>query len=217
MDGKVKEISHFIPPARCKVKWLHRHNVEACGARLDWLHSFAFRFGAQGLNSSAMALMPYLAWAGLLIFAGMSFFFALAESALFSLGKWQVRQLSERVPVSGVLVERLLTEPEHLLATIVLGNTVANASIVAISLWSAWDHWMLIFMVPSLFVLLLVGCEVVPKTLAVRAPESWAVRVAGPMYFLQSFTGPLHRLARQIDAFILNVLVPKSVKPLAAI
>ena len=58
-----------------------------------------------------MALMPYLAWAGLLIFAGMSFFFALAESALFSLGKWQVRQLAERVPVSGVLVERLLAEP----------------------------------------------------------------------------------------------------------
>jgi len=163
-----------------------------------------------------MALMPYLAWAGLLIFAGMSFFFALAESALFSLGKWQVRQLSERVLVSGVLVERLLTEPEHLLATIVLGNTVANASIVAISLWSAWDHWMLIFMVPSLFVLLLVGCEMIPKTLAVRAPELWALRVAGPMYFLQGFTGPLHRLARQIDAFILNVLVPKSVKPLAA-
>ena len=164
-----------------------------------------------------MALMPYLAWAGLLIFAGMSFFFALAESALFSLGKWQVRQLSERVPVSGVLVERLLAEPEHLLATIVLGNTVANASIVAISLWTAWDHWVLVLMVPALFVLLLVGCEMIPKTLAVRAPEPWAVRVAGPMYFLQGFTGPLHRLARQIDAIILNVLVPRSVKPMAAI
>jgi CBS domain containing-hemolysin-like protein len=164
-----------------------------------------------------MALMPYLAWAGLLIFAGMSFFFALAESALFSLGKWQVRQLSERVPVTGVLVERLLAEPEHLLATIVLGNTVANASIVAISLWTAWGHWMsVLVLVPSLFVLLLVGCEMIPKTLAVRAPEPWALRVAGPMYFIQGFSGPLQRLARQIDALILAVLVPKSAKPLAA-
>ena len=30
-----------------------------------------------------MGLMPYLAGMGLLVFAGMSFFFALAESALF--------------------------------------------------------------------------------------------------------------------------------------
>src|SRR5579863_3825724 len=160
-----------------------------------------------------MALMPYLAWAGLLIFAGMSFFFALAESALFSLSRWQVRQLVERAKTSGVLVERLLGEPEHLLATILLGNTVANSAIVAISLWTAWDHWALVLLLPSLFVLLLVGCEMIPKTLAVRTPERWAVRVAGPMYFLQGFTGPLHRLAQQIDSFILGVLVPKNVMP----
>src|SRR5579872_3780450 len=104
-----------------------------------------------------MALMPYLAWLGLLVFAGMSFFFALAESALFSLGRWQVRQLSERSPVAGGLVARLLAEPQHLLATIVLGNTVANASIVAIALWAApWSHWQLLVLLPSVFVLLLV-------------------------------------------------------------
>jgi CBS domain containing-hemolysin-like protein len=166
--------------------------------------------GRKGLKVGAMALMPYVAWAGLMIFAGMSFFFALAESALFSLGKWQVRQLSERVPVTGVLVERLLAEPEHLLATIVLGNTVANASIVAISLWTGWGHWELALLAPSLFVLLLVGCEMIPKTLAVRAPEQWALRVAGPMFFLQEFTGPLNRLARRIDSTILRALVPKA-------
>jgi len=163
-----------------------------------------------------MALMPYVAWTGLLIFAGMSFFFALAESALFSLGKWQVRQLVERAKSSGVMVERLLAEPQHLLATIVLGNTVANSAIVAISLWTAWDHWAIALLLPALFVLLLVGCEMIPKTLAVRAPERWALRVAGPMYFLQGFTGPLHRLAQQTDSLILGVLVPKTVKPQSA-
>jgi hypothetical protein len=30
-----------------------------------------------------------------LVFAGASFFFALAETALFSLSKWQARQLAE--------------------------------------------------------------------------------------------------------------------------
>ena len=164
-----------------------------------------------------MALMPYLAWAGLLICAGMSFFFALAESALFSLAKWQVRQLAEHARDTGVLVERLLAEPQHLLATIVLGNTVANAAIVAISLWTAWGHAMLALLLPALFVLLLVGCEMIPKTLAVRAPEPWALRVAGPMYFLQGFTGPLQRLAQRIDSLILSALVPKAAQPQSAL
>ncbi len=158
--------------------------------------------------------MPYLAGAGLLIFAGMSFFFALAESALFSLGKWQVRQLAERSLGAGGLVARLLSEPQHLLATIVLGNTVANASILAIVLWTApWGQMLLFVILPALLLLILVGCEVAPKTLAVRAPERWALRVARPMHFLQKFTGPFRQVAQRLDNFILHTLVPKSFKP----
>ena len=41
-----------------------------------------------------MALTPFMALLGVLLFAGASFFFALAESALFSLGKWRARQLA---------------------------------------------------------------------------------------------------------------------------
>src|SRR5258708_26935782 len=134
------------------------------------------RLGSMLNNLTEMALMPYLAGLGLLVFAGMSFFFALAESALFSLGKWQVRQLSERAPVAGGLVARLLGEPQNLLATIVLGNTFANARIVAIALWVApWGHWLIFVLLPSLLLLILVGCEVVPKTLAVRTPERCAL------------------------------------------
>jgi putative hemolysin len=158
--------------------------------------------------------MPYWAGLGLLIFAGMSFFFALAESALFSLGQWRVRQLTERSPGTGALVGRLLLEPQHLLATIVLGNTVANACLVAITLITApWEDWRLFVVLPSLLVLLVVGCEVVPKTLALRSPETWSLRVARPMRFLLSFTGPFRRLAQQLDATILRFIVPKSFKP----
>lgn len=160
-----------------------------------------------------MALMPYLAGFGLLVFAGMSFFFALAESALFSLGKWQVRQLAERAPGAGGAVQKLLGEPQHLLATIVLGNTMANAFIVAIALWVEWGHWALFITLPSLLILLLVGCEVAPKTLAVRAPEVWALRVARPMDFLQRFTGPFRRVAQSLDDLILSAVVPRAAKP----
>ena len=160
-----------------------------------------------------MTVLPYLAVFGVLVFAGMSFFFALAESALFSLGRWQVRQLAERAPSTGGLVERLLLEPQHLLATIVLGNTVANASILALTLWtSQWSGWVEAAGLLALFILILVGCEVMPKTLAVRAPEHWALRVARPMHFLLSVTQPIHQVAQRIDVGILKAVVPKSAK-----
>ncbi len=163
-------------------------------------------------------LLPYLAGLGVVVFACLSFVFALAESALFSLGKWQVRQLAEKRPVAGSLLAELLAEPQNLLATIVLGNTMANALVVAITLWTApWDHWLMFVTLPALLTLVLVGCEVIPKTLAVRSPEEWALRVARPMHFLLNATRPLRHLAQRLDSLILNSLVPKSLKPRAAL
>jgi len=166
-------------------------------------------------------LTPLWAVIGVLVFAGASFFFAVAESALFSLGKWQARQLVERSPQTGGVVERLLAKPQDLLATIVLGNTFANSIIVAISLWLAlsggWPAPVTGAMMVALLALILIGCEVVPKTLAVRAPERWSLWVARPMFFLQGVTRPLRRVAQHLDTAILRAVVPKSIKPPAAL
>jgi CBS domain containing-hemolysin-like protein len=63
-----------------------------------------------------------VAMAVVLIFAGASFFFALAKTALFSLSKWQARQLAELEPVAGGIVVRLLGQAQDLFATMELGN-----------------------------------------------------------------------------------------------
>ena len=119
-----------------------------------------------------MALKPELAVGGIIIFAGASFFFALAESALFSLGKWRAQQLAERSPGRGSQVMELLGEPQSLLATIVLGNTFANAGVLATALWLALEGaWPIGWTLLSTLALILLGCEVLPKTLAVRAAE----------------------------------------------
>ena len=122
----------------------------------------------------------------ILISAGASFFFALAETALFSLSKWQMRQLTEREPRFGQVISRLLAEPQDLLATMVLGNTFATAAMLAIGFWMALrTHWPVVYTILGLFVLILFGCEVLPKTLAVRSPEDWALRVSRPLLFLE--------------------------------
>ena len=70
----------------------------------------------------------------ILVCAGASFFFALAETALFSLSNWQVGQLVEKHPFAGKFVARLLARPQDLLATLALGNTFTNAAILAAAL-----------------------------------------------------------------------------------
>ena len=64
----------------------------------------------------------------------------------------------------------------------------------------------------GLFAAVLVGCEVVPKTLAVRAPERWAVWVATPMVWLQKLTWPLRRLAQAVNALLLRLIAARTAR-----
>ncbi len=120
----------------------------------------------------------------ILISAGASFFFALAEAALLSLSKWQARQLAERHPHAGAVVTRLLERPQDLLATMALGNTFANAAMLAVALQMVFDgRWPFLLTVALLLALILIGCEVFPKTLAMRQPERWAQRIGWLLLF----------------------------------
>ena len=146
-----------------------------------------------------------LAIAAILIFAGASFFFALSETALFSLGKWQARQLADGGTRAGRIIGELLEQPQDLLATLALGNTFANAAMLAVALRMVFDaHWLLAWTMLALLVLTLVGGEVFPKTLAVREPELWALRVAWPLAFFQKLTRPLFRAAQWLNAAMLK-------------
>src|SRR2546423_1718778 len=153
-----------------------------------------------------------------LLFAGASFFFALAETALFSLSKWQARQLSEREPRVGGIVVRLLAEAQDLLATMVLGNTFASAGMLATGLWMALKGtWPFAATLAGLLVLILIGCEVLPKTLAVRNPERWALRVARPLLFFQMVALPLRHVAQTVNSAILKGIIPQNVQPQSAL
>ena len=166
-------------------------------------------------------MTPIAVWAAvaaLIVFSGASFFFALAETSLFSLGKWQLRQLEERAPGPGKNIGRLLAEPQELLAMLVLGNSFANAGIVGVALWAAMSRdWSLAVVMPGVLALILFGCEVAPKTLAVRAPELWALRVGRVMLLLQNVSRPLRRVAQASTNFVLHWFTTPAVPPAAGL
>jgi putative hemolysin len=143
--------------------------------------------------------------AAILLFAGASFFFALAETALFSLSQWQLRQLAEKHPLAGRTVARLLERPQDLLATLALGTTFANAAMLAVALRMVFNaQWALALTMIALIVFTLIGCEVLPKTLAVRQPERWALRVGWLLLIFQKITTPLHRTAQWLNSMFLK-------------
>ncbi|HTL56517.1 MAG TPA: hemolysin family protein [Candidatus Limnocylindrales bacterium] len=165
-----------------------------------------------------MAAAPMIPLLVVLVFAAASFFFSLAETTLFSLSKWQVRQVAERDPGRGGLVARMLTEPQDLLATMALGNTCASAAMLAVGLWMAWEgDWPLVSTLVGLLILMLIGCEVLPKTMAVRKPEQWALRVARPFSWVLAISRPLCRVAQEVNASILRAVIPKTLRPQSAL
>jgi CBS domain containing-hemolysin-like protein len=153
----------------------------------------------------------------ILLFAGASFFFALAETALFSLSKWQVIQLAEKKSGGGKIVSELLERPHDLQATLTLGNTFANAAILAVALRMVFeDRWeFALTMLALVAVVLLIG-EVLPKTLAVRQPERWALSVAWPLLVFRRITKPFYRAAQWTNAAILKQAAAKAA-PAAAV
>jgi putative hemolysin len=163
-----------------------------------------------------VVLKGYLVLIGVMGFAGASFFFAAAESALFALGKWRARQMAAQA--GGERVARLLENPSELLATLALGNTIANGAIVALGLWPALSgQWPLSWTLLGTAAVILIGGEIVPKTLAVRAPERWALWVARPMQVLQGGTGWLQRLFLRFNTWLLAAVKRRGPKPLSAL
>jgi CBS domain containing-hemolysin-like protein len=150
----------------------------------------------------------------MLISAAASLFFALAETALFSLGKLQLRQLSQANGRRAAVVGRLLARPQDLLATMVFGNTFAMAGMLGFGLWMAFSgRWPLAVTVAGMFVVLVFFCEVLPKTLAVRRPDRWSLRVAVPLSFFHAATLPLRLVAQTMNTAILRVVFPRGAKP----
>ena len=111
----------------------------------------------------------------LLFFTGAGFFFAMAETALLTLGKWRLRQVTAKNPARGAFIRKLLSTPQDLLATITLGNTLAHAAIIASALVISFkfDQKDFLLVALTLVVGLLLFCEVMPKTLAKKLAVAW--------------------------------------------
>jgi putative hemolysin len=152
--------------------------------------------------------------AALVVAAACSFFFALAESALFALGRFRARRMLEDKPEEGRRLAPLFKNPEDLVATLAFGNTLANAAVIGMPVWVLANSYLSEVLTGALTLgVLLVGCEVVPKAFGVRAPEFWSLRVAGILAVVLTLTRPFRRIAQVFNEALLRLVIPKSLRP----
>ncbi|MDE3075965.1 MAG: DUF21 domain-containing protein, partial [Chloroflexota bacterium] len=110
---------------------------------------------------------------------------SLAETALTSLGKIRIRHLAEEGSRSAQLLQAMLDDPGHFLSTILVVNNVAIivastlATILTIKLARFSQAEAVTTAVLSLVILIF--CEITPKTIAIRNAEVIALRLAGPI------------------------------------
>ena len=150
----------------------------------------------------------------LLIFAFglMSFLFALAESSLFSLGQQAVQRLRQRKASDAEWIVNKLSKPNGIVATLVFGNTLFNSAIWATGLMMVIKGaWPPVATLVALVLMILLGCEVIPKALAVRLPEKWSLAVVRPLRFMEWTARPLEKLADWMGDAI-NQWAPKRLR-----
>ncbi|MCL1887705.1 MAG: hemolysin family protein, partial [Kiritimatiellaeota bacterium] len=125
----------------------------------------------------------------------VSAFFALSETALFSLSPIQIQTLRDRDAAAGRRVVRLLENPAATLQVILLGNTLANVGIASAgyALAGAWvpprhAGWVAI---PLMTILLLFLGEITPKQVAVTHAPRLAPAVSRLLLHAAALLRPL--------------------------
>ncbi len=145
----------------------------------------------------------------------VSFLFAAAESAFFSLSQWQTRRLAKEHPGHGEQIARLLGQPQELISSLALGSTFANCVILGLGLrLTIGSSTAQIIGYGLLLLTVILGfCEILPKTLAVRSPERWALRLANPVWIFQKIALPVRGISQRLVDLVIKVCVPKKIKP----
>ena len=155
---------------------------------------------------------------GIIILIGLLTISALisgSEVALFSLEPKEIKDLKLNKKRSAGLVIKLLSEPEQLLAAILVGNNFANISIVLLTAhitnslidFSNTPTLGFIFNTVIITSLILLFGEIIPKVYAAHYPKILALKVSSIINVLVIITKPVNFLLINSTSFVNKRLI----------
>ncbi|MDO9325704.1 MAG: hemolysin family protein [Methanoregula sp.] len=132
----------------------------------------------------------------------LSAFFSSAEVALISIHRAKVRTLVNEGRPGSKAVAALKESPEHLLITILIGNTVVNIAATAIATAIAIQMFGDLgvgIATGFVVIVLLVFGEIGPKIYAARASDSFALTIAPIILFMSRLLTPVIWLVERVS------------------
>jgi Mg2+/Co2+ transporter CorB len=126
----------------------------------------------------------------------VSFLFSGSETALTTSSRAAMLRLEKQGNKDARVVNALLARREQLIGALLIGNNVANiaGSTLATGLFLAWFGDVgVVYATIFMTVLVVVFCEVLPKTAAFSAPDRLALIAARPMRAVVRLFGPVLR------------------------
>ena len=147
---------------------------------------------------------------GLLIFLIMcSAFFSSSETGMLSLNRYRLKHMAKEGHKGALRVTRLLSRPDRLLGTILVGNNVVNilaASIATVLAVDIWGEAGIAIATAGLTITVLIFGEITPKTLAALRPELVAFPASRVLLLLQRLLYPVVWATSSISNMLLRLL-----------
>nr|WP_249167729.1 HlyC/CorC family transporter [Bradyrhizobium elkanii] len=139
----------------------------------------------------------------------ISAFFAASETALTGASRASMLRLSKQGNTDAGVVSKLFNMRERMIGALLLGNNIANigASALATGVFTAWFGDVgVLYATAVMTVMVVVFAEVLPKTIAINAPDRISLLVARPMRLTIFVLGPLLTIIETIVLALMKLL-----------
>lgn len=158
--------------------------------------------------SSLSLLVSSVIAVGLLLV--LSAFFSSSESAIFSLSDEWIRSIATESAADGRLLQRLRSDPHRLLVTVLVGNNLVNIALTSIVTLVVAKFLpagaTIVIATLAVSVLVLVFGEIVPKSYGLGHAETWSLRVARPIFYIEILLRPLVTVFDSLTSWLTKVI-----------
>ena len=138
-----------------------------------------------------------------------SAFFSASETAMLSANKFHMRTLADEGNKKAALVESLLNDSDTLLSTLLVGNNLVNilcSSITTALAISYYGNAGVGYATGAVTLLILIFCEITPKSMATKFADNFAMNVCGILNFLIKLLTPVVFILNCISHMIIRLL-----------
>jgi Mg2+/Co2+ transporter CorB len=141
-----------------------------------------------------MMLSDWLIVVAVLFCLFLAFFFAGSETAMTASSRGTMLQLAKDGNRDASIVTRLLENRQRLIGALLIGSNVATivSSALATALLQEWFGDLgVLYASIAMTVLVILFCEMLPKTAAINAPDRYAISIARPLDRVIRILGPV--------------------------